>query len=395
MRDSNGVYLAASLAQKGVCVSHLLMAPDDLDTLVGDLCFLLADEPDVLVVSGGLGTTHDDLTTAALAEAVGKRLVDDAAATRMVEERLVAAARRRGLAAGPLREQARKQARLPEGSRALPPAGIAPGFALRCGPTRVYALPGVPGELVEMWPAVLDELAGEGVFPSRVRRMLRLYGMGEMQLVPLLERRPTDLLDVGVTAGDGEIAVTVAYPRSNAAQAQADALVTTLEAAAPVFSSSGRTVDELLADLLRGRGLTVAVAESCTGGLLGARFTELPGSSDYFVGGVIGYADEVKERLLGVPPAVLAREGAVSEAVAAAMAAGARAATGASHALSTTGIAGPAGGTPDKPVGLVYIGCAGEAATTVQRHEFPGDRAAVRQRAVLAALHLLREVLGA
>jgi len=393
VRDSNGAYLASSLATAGLVVSHILFAPDDFDTLVGDLRFLLEDEPEVLVVSGGLGTTHDDMTAAAIAAAVGKSLRRQPTAVRFVEQRLRETARRRGLDAAALREQALRQARLPVGSRALPPAGLAPGFALRHGRTRLYAFPGVPTELSEMWPPVLEEILAADIVPPRGRRLLRLYGVGEMELVPLLARRVTDLLDVSVTAADGEITVALTYPRTNAAQAQADALVLALEAALPVFSSYGQTVDELIADALRSRGQTVAVAESCTGGLLGGRFTEMAGSSDYFLGGVIAYANSVKEAALGVPSDVLASQGAVSEPVAAAMARGARAATGASFALSTTGIAGPGGATPTKPVGLVYIACAAETGVTVRRHEFPGNRQAVRQRAVVAALHLLRETL--
>ncbi len=372
-------------------VTHLLAAPDDLDVLVDDVRFLLAGEPDVLVVSGGLGTTHDDLTSEAVARALGRGLVEDPDARRMVEERLADVARRRGIAAGPLLEQALKQARLPEGSRALPPGGVAPGFALREGGTRLYALPGPPSEIDAMWPPILDELAAEGLFPSTVRRIVRIYGTSEMQLVPLLEGHRHELLEVAVTAGAGELTVVIGYRFDVAAQAQADALVLALQAGAPVFSSDGRTVDELIADELRAAGATVSVAESCTGGLLGGRLTELPGSSDYVLGGVISYANEIKERVLGVEAQVLRDAGAVSPEVARAMAEGVRRLTGSTYALSVTGIAGPAGGTPEKPVGLVWHACAAPGATTVRRDDFPGDRETVRRRAVVAALHHLLE----
>ena len=161
-----------------------------------------------------------------------------------------------------------------------------------------------------------------------------------------------------------------------------------------MFSTDGRTVDDLVADALRAGGLTVAVAESCTGGLLGARLSERPGSSDYFLGGVISYANEIKMDLLGVPAGMLAQYGAVSEEVAGAMAEGARAATGADYALAVSGVAGPDGGTADKPVGLVYVACCGPRRTRVVRGLYPGDRASVRDYSVSAALHLLRRELA-
>jgi nicotinamide-nucleotide amidase len=307
----------------------------------------------------------------------------------MVVERLDDVARRRGIDSRPFLEQALKQARLPEGSRALPPGGVAPGFALREGATRVYVLPGPPTELAAMWPPIIDELEAENLFPSAVRRMVRIYGTSEMQLVPLLESRRHELLEVAVTASDGELTVVLAYEFSAGAQTQADALVLALEAGAPVFSTDGRTVDELVADELRATRATVSVAESCTGGLLGGRLTERPGSSDYVLGGVISYANEVKERLLGVPPALLREAGAVSPDVARAMADGAAHLTGSTFALAVTGVAGPAGGTAEKPVGLVYHACAGPRETSVRRELFPGNREAVRRRAVVAALHHL------
>jgi len=161
----------------------------------------------------------------------------------------------------------------------------------------------------------------------------------------------------------------------------------------PVYSSDGRTVDDIVAGELRGRGLTLAIAESCTGGLVGARITARPGSSDYFAGGVISYANQAKMDLLDVPAGMLAQYGAVSEEVARAMAEGARAALRADYALSVTGVAGPDGGTPDKPVGLVYLGCAGPDGTQVRKGSFPGDRDSVRMFAATSALHLLRRAL--
>jgi nicotinamide-nucleotide amidase len=275
----------------------------------------------------------------------------------------------------------------------VPPAGVAPGIALRVGSTRVYALPGVPSELHAMWSWVRGELAAAGVLGDAATRVVRIFGAGELQVGAVVDDAPRTLLDVAINVGGGEVAVRLRHERTVEAQAEADALVDALVASVPVFSADGRTVDDIVAEALRARRATVAVAESCTGGLLGGRFTALPGSSDYFAGGVVAYANAVKTELLGVDEALLARHGAVSAEVAAAMAEGARRATGATYALSTTGVAGPDGGTAEKPVGLVFLGCAGPGGSHAVRERFPGDRQSVREWAVARALHLLRETL--
>jgi nicotinamide-nucleotide amidase len=209
-------------------------------------------------------------------------------------------------------------------------------------------------------------------------------------------RAATDRLRLAITAASGEVTVVAGYGAGDReAAAQADALAAALRAAGPVFATDDRRIEEIVADILRAGGATVAVAESCTGGLLGARLTELPGSSDYFLGGALVYADAVKRDLLGVPAALLQAHGAVSEPVAGAMAEGARTRLAATYGLSVTGVAGPGGATPGKPVGLVFIGCAGPGKTVVRRYEFPGDRPTVRAWSVVAALHLLRRTAAA
>jgi nicotinamide-nucleotide amidase len=223
--------------------------------------------------------------------------------------------------------------------------------------------------------------------------MVRVFGVGELQVGPILDRLPHDLLELGINVGGGEVAVRIRHRRHAAAEGQAGALVEALEAGVPVYSTDGRTVDDVVAEQLRSRRLTLAVAESCTGGLLGARITSRPGSSDYFLGGIISYADRAKQDLLGVPAGTLARYGAVSREVAVIMAEGARAALGADYALSITGVAGPDGGTAAKPVGLVYVACAGPGGTSVREGSFPGDRESVRTFSATAALHLLRAAL--
>jgi nicotinamide-nucleotide amidase len=320
-------------------------------------------------------------------------LDEDAVALAMVEERVRWVAERRHLDFDELFPLARRQALLPAGSTAVPPAGVAPGIAARRGPTRIYAYPGVPYEFEAMWQDTAAGLQAEGFFPDVAVRVVRIFGVGELQVAPLLDAAPHDLLETGINVGRGEVTVRLRYRRGAPAAAQAAALVAALEAGAPVFSSDGRDIDDLVADGLRGRGLTIAVAESCSGGLLGARLSERPGSSDYFVGGVISYANAVKTGLLDVPPGMLAQHGAVSQEVAGAMAAGARAATGSDYALAVSGVAGPGGGTPDKPVGLVFVACSGPCRTKVVRGLYPGDRASVREYSVSAALHLLHREL--
>ena len=394
-RDRNGHYLGGALSRRGFRVSHVLVSPDDPDGLRRDLRFLLDERPEVLVISGGLGTTHDDLTAETVAAVTERPLADDPEALAMVTAATRRVAERRGLALDELLPEMARQARLPAGSRALAPAGVAPGFVTPVAGTAIVALPGVPWEVEAMWPPVLEELAEAARAEAPATLSLRFYGWGEVQVAALLRTCATDRLRVAITASYGEVTVTAGYEHGDAAAgAQADALAERLAEAGPVFSRDGRGVDQIVADRLRGREATVGTAESCTGGLLGGRLTELPGSSDYVVGGLIVYSNAAKHALLGVPNELLETHGAVSAPVAQSMAEGARKALATDYAISVTGIAGPDGGTPDKPVGLVFIGCAAAAGETlVRRHEFPGDRATVRAWSVAAALHLLRQSL--
>ena len=392
-RDTNGAFVCDDLSRRGVKVTELLTVADDAGRLTAALRHALAGAPDLLVVGGGLGTTHDDLTAASLAEVLGVRLAEDAAALAFLEDRLRAVAERRHLDYDEVFALARRQAKLPAGSTPVPPAGVAPGIAATHGRTRIFAYPGVPYEFQQMWLATAAELEGRGFFPDVVVRSVRVFGVGELQVGPILDALAHDLLELGVNVGGGEVTVRIRHRRDAAAEAQTGALVAALEAGVPVYSSDGRTVDDIVAAELRSRALTLAVAESCTGGLLGARITARPGSSDYFLGGVVSYANEAKTGLLHVPAGMLAQYGAVSEEVAGAMAEGARDALGADYALSITGVAGPDGGTPEKPVGLVYVACAGPEGTNVREGSYPGDRDSVRTFSATAALHLLRAAL--
>ncbi len=394
VRDENGAYVSADLSARGVSVTSVVTVADDAERLSAALRWSLAAGPDLLIVGGGLGTTHDDLTAACLADALGVRLEEDAVALAMLGDSLRGVAERRGTTVADLLPQARRQALLPRGAEPLPPAGVAPGIRAHARDTRIFAFPGVPSEFRTMWQHVAGELTNEGFFPPVIARLVRIVGSGEPPVAAALETVPRDLLETGITVGGGEVTVKLRHPPATAAAAQAAAVIAALRRTVTVFSTDGRTVDDMVADALVARGETLAVAESCTGGSLGGRITGRPGSSAYFRGGVISYANSVKEDLLGVSAAELERHGAVSAEVAVAMAEGARAACRATYGLSVTGIAGPEGGTPEKPVGLVYLACSGPGGTRVVKERFSGDRAAVRVHSATRGLHLLYECIG-
>jgi len=397
--ERNARYLAADLDARGVVVERVVTVGDDRPAITDAVRGLLAGAPDLVVTTGGLGVTHDDVTMEAVAEAVGVPLVLDEDALARVRA-AVARWPVDDLIGPEVRDRTeRKQAMLPRGAEVVPPAGTAPGAALRSGPTLVVVMPGPPGEVTRMWAEAtaggpLADLLARAAPPPR--RVVRIHGIIEAQLVERLDGEGDDALAgvrAGICARAGELEVVLT--ETGARPGAADALVERLRTwfGADVFAEGGEGLDEVVARLLTDRGETVAVAESCTGGMLGARLTARPGSSAYVLGGVIAYADRVKRELLGVPAATLAAHGAVSAPAARAMAEGARARTGASWALAITGIAGPGGGGPGKPVGLVFIACAGPDGTEVTRHVFRGDRDGVRERSVTHALHLLRRRL--
>lgn len=398
IREANAGILARSLEERGIEIARIEIVGDELDAVLAALGRLLAGGVDLVCVTGGLGPTHDDLTMEAVGRATGRPLAVDAAALEMVRARSLPI--RSGAAVQ--RAVQRKQASLPAGAAVLPPAGTAPGAVLEHEGVLVVVLPGPPWELEAMWGAALADQPALAALVARAggagERILRIHAVPESVLVAEIDglgRDVWDRLTVGICARDGELEVTV---RSDPADAwAADALEQRIADAlgAALFSRDGATVDEVVARGLAGAGQTVAVAESCTGGGLGARLTARPGSSAYVLGGVIAYADAVKVDLLGVDPDVLARHGAVSAECAEQMAEGARRRLGSDWALSITGVAGPGGGTPEKPVGLVYVGLSGPSGTSHIRLERPwGGREGIRTRAVASAMHLLRTGLA-
>lgn len=394
--DRNGPFLAASLLRLGIEPARLTVVGDDPEELERVLREGL--EHDLLLISGGLGPTHDDRTIELLAKAADVALVlDDAleveieAVSRRVAERL-----KRPYA--DFAHGVRKQATIPKGATVVGLAGTAPAVVLRAGAAVAVALPGPPRELQQLWPKALETPALRDVLARAVapeRRELRFYGVSESALARVLEEAGGDGNGVTVTICARDFELVVDLFVEPGAETRAAELERAFESVGEryLFSRDDESTDKLLVHLLRERRLTLATAESCTGGLIAARITDVPGSSAVFLGSVVSYANEVKASMLGVPEAVLAKFGAVSEQTAAAMAAGARERLGADVAVSVTGIAGPDGGTPEKPVGLVYlhaIGPGGERRLTL---DLPGDRETIRLRATVAALHLVRRLV--
>ena len=396
-QDLNGPYFAREALSLGLQPARITIVGDDPEELEAALRESVA-EADLCLVSGGLGPTHDDRTVEVVARVVGRPLVVDADLEERIESfsRSVAERLRRpyaDFAAG-----VRKQATIPDGAVVLGLAGTAPGLVVEHASGAVVVLPGPPGELRRLWPSalasepvrrVLDRAQAPG------RRVLRFYGASESAVAQALADAggDGDGVEVTICARDFEIHVDLVVEPG--ADAHAALLAERLREplARYLFTEDERSVQEIVLDLCRARGLTLATAESCTGGLVAARLTDVPGASDVFRGAVVAYADAVKQSELGVPAALLAEHGAVSAPVAAAMATGGRERLGADVAVSVTGVAGPGGGSPEKPVGLVFLHAAGPHDEEALRFEFPGDREWIRTRSAVAALHLVRRLL--
>jgi competence/damage-inducible protein CinA-like protein len=350
-------------------------------------------------VSGGLGPTHDDRTVELVARVLGRGLRLDEALNEEIGGISRSIAERLKRPYADFETGVRKQATLPEGAISLGLAGTAPGIVLDTGHGAVIVLPGPPSELRRLWPRALETEPVRRVLARAQppgRRVLRFYGASESAVAKALADAGGDGDGVEATICAREFEIHVDLLVDPGAEARGEALERAL--AEPleqyVFARDERRVEELVLDLCRTRGWTLGTGESCTGGLVAARLTSVPGSSAAFAGSVVAYANEVKEAELGVGASTLAEHGAVSAETAAEMAAGVRARLGVDVGVSVTGIAGPDGGTPEKPVGLVYI----HAETPEESHgiefSFPGDRETIRVRAAVAALHLVRRLLS-
>jgi nicotinamide-nucleotide amidase len=395
--DLNGPYLARELLSLGFEPARIVVVGDGEEELAGALAEGL--DADLCAVSGGLGPTHDDRTVAVLARITGRELVlDDDLHGRIAGVARSHAQRMRR----PYQDfvpGVRKQALRPEGALAVGLAGTAPALVVEHERGVVVVLPGPPSELQALWPRALETEPVRGVLGRAHppgRRALRFFGVNESAVARALEEAggESDGVDATICARDFEVHVDLVVEPGADARADeiADAIAERLEPY--LFARGERRVEEIVLELCRARRLTVATAESCTGGLVGARLTGVPGASDVYAGGIVAYADEAKRALLGVPVTTLERHGAVSAETAAAMARGARERVGADIALSVTGVAGPGGGSAEKPVGLVYVHAAGPAGEEEAAElRLSGDRETIRRRAAVNALHLLRRLI--
>ncbi len=392
--DTNSLFLTNALNNLGVEVVSKYVVGDHAERL-GAAVRLALSRSEILIVSGGLGPTEDDLTREAVAQALDRKLIYHPEIAEALAQRFARLNRK-------MAEVNKRQAFVIEGATLLPnDRGTAPGQWLEDSGAVVMLLPGPPHELKAMFERqCLPRLAR--IVPQQVIRTieLRVAGMGESDLdqliAPVYKKYANPATTILAGAGDIQIHLRARCDTL----AEADALLA--EVAGPIelllgdriYSRNGDSLEVVVGDLLRKNHATVSVAESCTGGLLGERLTSIPGSSDYFVGGVISYSNELKIELLGVPPEILAEHGAVSKETAEAMAMGVRRRTNSTYALSVTGVAGPGGGSEAKPVGTTYIGLANAAGVEVLRRQFIGDRARIRSFASQIALDLLRRRLA-
>ncbi len=396
--DTNAAYLAEKLSELGISVYHKTTVGDNAERLVAALQISLA-RADVVLVTGGLGPTEDDVTAAAIAQVAGVDLVEDEATA----ERIRSLARTHGLR---LLDKLLKQARVPHGGQVIPnPVGTAPGIILPCDSKTVIALPGVPAEMRAMaeqtaLPYLARRAAPEGAAVI-VSRVLRLAGIGESgaeaEIGDLIRAQTNPTIAPLAKLQEIHLRITARAADRGAAEEVIAPLETEIRRRLGdhVYGADGESLETVVGRMLREAGQTVAVAESCTGGLIGHRLTNVPGSSDYFLGSVVTYSNQAKVAVLKVPEETIQQHGAVSAEVARAMAEGVKEVCGAHLGLSVTGIAGPTGATATKPVGLTYVALSGAGGTVAEEHRLRGDRAMVKERAAQAALYLLYRTLTA
>jgi len=396
-QDTNSLYLTEKLNELGVEVRFKSIVGDDREGLIA-AAKLAMKRSEITIFIGGLGPTEDDLTREAVAEALGLKLKRDAEILAKLEERFA----KRGLK---MSANNQKQADILSSATVLPnPMGTAPGQWISGkydGQERILMLlPGPPYELKALFDAECIPRLRVKVPPQHIAaRVLKIALMPESQVdarVSPIYKAYTDV-ETSILAGGGEIQLHFRCRKE--AQAEAEARVEELvgkvedELGDAIFSRKGETLEQIVSYLLQMRGMTLAVAESCTGGLLAERITSLSGSSRYFLGGAVVYSNELKTQFANVPKALIDKRGAVSREVAAAMAEGIRKRCLSSYGVGITGVAGPTGGTEQKPVGLVYVALAGDEGTQVVERNFPGDRKRIRTFATQQALEMIRRAL--
>jgi nicotinamide-nucleotide amidase len=394
--DANGPFYAREALSLGLVPERITIVGDDPVDL--EAALRAAGEAEVCLVSGGLGPTHDDRTVELVARVTGSPLRVDPDLESHIEgvSRSIAERLRR-----PYTEFApgvAKQATVPDGAVVIGIAGTAPGLVLPANGCVYVVLPGPPGELRRLWPAAVASEPFQTVLARTtrpLRRVLRFYGVSESAVARALAEAGGDGAGVEATICARDFEIHVDLVAEPGAGARMDALAAALRAPLEryLFSEDERTVAEIVLDLCREAGFRLATAESCTGGLVAARLTDVPGASDVLAGAIVAYDDAVKTDELGVPVALIAEHGAVSREVATAMARGVRARLGVDVGIAVTGVAGPSGGTADKPVGLVHYAVSTPDDDRAEEFSYPGDRRTIRSRATVAALHLTRRVL--
>jgi nicotinamide-nucleotide amidase len=397
--DRNGPWVSRRIEELGIEVAQIMCVGDRADDLDSALRFLAGEGIGLVVTTGGLGPTADDLTAEVVARFAGRELVLDEGMEAKIAQVLRSFARRLRLDPEALRQANRKQALVPRGATTIDPAGTAPGLVVSADSMVLIVLPGPPRELQAMWPHALEtgEVKDliERVEPYRTAS-LRLFGIPESEIAKTLREVESEIdlspLEITTCLRQAELEVEIRGRPGHEELLERVRAAIVERHRRHVFSEHGESVDDQLAGLLAGR--RVAVAESSTGGLLAARITDRPGASDYFAGGVVAYSDEAKSELLGVAAERIAEHGAVSPEVADAMADGVMSRFGADVGCAITGIAGPGGGTDEKPVGYVCFCVKDSRARTIARDpRLPGGRADVRDRSVTVAMHLLRMLL--
>jgi nicotinamide-nucleotide amidase len=399
--DRNGPWLSEQLAELGVDVAHILVVGDRPDDLEAALRFIAAEGMDLIVTSGGLGPTADDLTAEVVARFAGRELILDDEVEEKIATILRNFARSFTFDEEAVREANRKQAMVPEGAIALDPVGTAPGLVVPAAESLAIVLPGPPRELRPMWPAAVATGPVQGLLERATPLRgytLRMFGTPESEIAKSLreiEAEGVALPEVEITTclRRGEIEIDVRFRDEAAATAEAVQAGLRARHSQHLFSLDGETIDSQVARLLKGRRL--GLAESCSGGLLAARVTDLPGASAYMAGSVVAYSNEAKAELLGVDPGLIEARGAVSPEVAEAMALGALERFGADVAVSITGIAGPDGGSEEKPVGYVCFDARVAGGESIARNlVIPGGRPDIRERSALVGMHMLRVLLS-
>ncbi|CPR05904.1 competence damage-inducible protein A [Mycobacterium bohemicum DSM 44277] len=401
VQDANGPWIADRLLELGVELAHITICGDRAQDIEAQLRFLADEGVDLIVTSGGLGPTADDMTVEVVARFCGRELVLDTETENTIAEilkKLMTHFDEKNFDA--VRAANRKQAMIPEGAEVLAPVGTAPGVVVP-GKPAVIVLPGPPRELQPMWhraiatPAAQQAISGRTIYQQKTIRMFGLPESGLAESLREAERTVPGFGELEITTclRRGEIEMVTRYEPGAVGAYEKLTKFLREKHGQQIYSEDGSRVDDQVAHLLSGR--RIATAESCTAGLLAARLTDRAGSSDYVMGGVVSYSNDAKAELLGVDPALIEQHGAVSEPVAEAMARGALERFGADTAVAITGIAGPGGGTAEKPVGTVcFTVMLADGRKDTRTLRLPGNRSDVRERSTTVAMHLLRRLLS-